>query len=70
MNSTDFTVWMYRNNLSNSAASRTLGLTRNAVRAYLDPQRAKPLPRYVALACAAIDAELEPVGGEDDDGGW
>ena len=70
MNSTDFTVWMFRHSLSNSAASRTLGLTRNAVRAYLDPQRAKPLPRYVALACAAIDAELEPVGGEDDDGGW
>lgn len=65
MNATDFQVWMYHHRLSKHAAARVLGLTRVTVYAYLDPERTKPIPRYVALACAAIDAGLEPVGGNE-----
>ena len=56
---TPFSAWRSRLGLSKSEAARILGLSRNSVIAYETGRR--PLPRHVALACAAVEEGIEPI---------
>jgi hypothetical protein len=63
MKPTDLAEWMTERGLNKSAAAETLGCTRDMLRHMLDPDgpyRDKGLPRYIALACAAISFGLPP----------
>jgi hypothetical protein len=54
---------MTERRLNKSAAAEALGCTRDMLRHMLDPDgpyRDKGLPRYIALACAAISFGLPP----------
>ncbi|HMR51170.1 MAG TPA: hypothetical protein PKA33_01805 [Amaricoccus sp.] len=46
--------------LSRAALARELGLHRNTANAYAHNKQ--PIPRYIALACAALLHRLQPVG--------
>jgi len=52
-----FAAWRNRLGLSKSEAARVLGLSRNSVIAYETGRR--PLPRHVALACAAVERGID-----------
>lgn len=54
-NSRVFAQWRARNGLSLSAAAKALGLTPRTISAY--GTGARPVPRYVALACKGWEAE-------------
>jgi hypothetical protein len=56
MNAESFCAWLLKSKLSDRAAARELGCSRNSIVQW----RANGAPRYVALACAAILAGLEP----------
>ena len=56
---TPFAAWRARLGVSKSEAARVLGLSRNSVIAYETGRR--PLPRHVALACAAVEADIKPL---------
>lgn len=51
----DFIVWRLRNGLSLSAAARVLGITPRTVSSY--GTGARPVPRYITLACKGYEAE-------------
>lgn len=63
MTPADFNDWMGRLGLSNLAASRTLGTSKDTTPKYA--KGTAKIPRYIALACAAIEAGLEPIGGDN-----
>jgi hypothetical protein len=50
-----FAQWRARNGLSLAAAARALGLTVRTISAY--GTGARPVPRYIALACQGWEAE-------------
>lgn len=54
-NSRVFAQWRARNGLSLAAAAKALGLTPRTISAY--GTGARPVPRYVALACKGWEAE-------------
>ena len=54
-NSRVFAQWRARNGLSLSAAAKALGMTPRTISAY--GTGARPVPRYVALACKGWEAE-------------
>lgn len=54
-NSRIFAQWRARNGLSLSAAASALGMTPRTISAY--GTGARPVPRYVALACKGWEAE-------------
>ena len=54
-NSRIFAQWRARNGLSLAAAARALGLTVRTISAY--GTGARPVPRYIALACQGWEAE-------------
>jgi hypothetical protein len=52
-----FAAWLKRNNLTFDSAAAALGVSRRLIAYYASGQ---PIPRYIALACRAIDSELAP----------
>jgi transcriptional regulator with XRE-family HTH domain len=61
MTPTDLAAWRFRLRLSKSEAARRLGITRDYLRKYLDPEQDE-IPLTVALAATAIEAGLSPIG--------
>jgi transcriptional regulator with XRE-family HTH domain len=59
MTPASFTAWRTRLKLNKSKAALALGLSRNALTGY--ENGSKNIPRYVALACAALAFGLPPV---------
>ncbi len=59
-NSRIFAQWRARNGLSLAAAARALGLTPRTISAY--GTGARPVPRYIALACRGWEAERRQGG--------
>lgn len=51
----DLTNWRLRHCKNKSAAARTLGTNREAIRLWESGRKA--IPRYIELACKAIDLE-------------
>ena len=62
-NSRVFTQWRARNGLSLSAAAKALGMTPRTISAY--GTGARPVPRYVALACKGWEAEQRQRNRQD-----
>ena len=60
MTPAEFTEWRGLLGLSKTAAARTLGISRNMPHRYENGEA--PIPRYVALACAAVAFNLPPYG--------
>jgi len=56
MPAADFVAWMEQQHLNDTTAARELGVSRPSVIKY----RKEGAPRVVALACAALSADLEP----------
>lgn len=52
-------AWRERLGLSRAKAARLLGISRNSVAAY-EQDPAKKIPRYIPLACTAIENNLHP----------
>ncbi len=59
MTAASLSAWRVRLELSKSEAARQLGLSRNGYAA-LEAGR-RPIPLYVALACAALAGGLSPL---------
>jgi len=64
-----FKAWRQKMNLTQIQAAQVLGLYRNTIVNYergtrLENGNEIKIPRTVALACAAIEAGLKPVGEE------
>lgn len=60
MTGEDFKAWRKRVGKTQQQAADAIGITKRSVQLYeADDQ---PVPRTVALACAAIEAGLEPIG--------
>ena len=59
-NSRIFAQWRARHGLSLAAAARALGLTPRTISAY--STGARPVPRYIALACRGWEAERRQGG--------
>ncbi len=68
----DFRTWRRKLGLTQDQAAELLGMGRSAVSQYDTGKRRSPaeiievLPRYIALACAAISHGLAPYGSEED----
>jgi len=60
MTATDFIEWRKRLGLNRVQAAEALGMGRNQPKRYEDGT--VEIPRYVALACAAIAYGLSPIG--------
>ena len=60
MTPAQFTEWRGRLGLSKVAAAETLGLSRNMPQKYEAGEA--EIPRYVALACAAVALGIPPYG--------
>lgn len=58
MTANDFREWRKRLGLNRVEAAAVLGMGRNQPQRYEEGQ---PIPRHVALACAAIEAGLDPL---------
>jgi predicted DNA-binding transcriptional regulator AlpA len=52
-----FGAWMHRNGLDTVQVQAKTGLARSTIRRYLDGSTR--IPKVVALACAAIDNEID-----------
>lgn len=61
-NSRVFAQWRARNGLSLAAAARALGMTTRTISAY--GTGARPVPRYVALACKGWEVEQRRGGAQ------
>lgn len=57
MTATQFREWRERLGLNRVEAAAVLGMGRNQPQRYEEGQ---PIPRYVALACAALEAGIDP----------
>ena len=53
-------AWRKRHKLNQTAAAATLGCSRTSIKNW-ESAPGRELPRYVALACAAISYGLEPM---------
>lgn len=62
MNSKQFRVWRRRLDLNQAEAGRRLGLSSRTIQLY--EAGAWPVPRAVALACAALELGLSAYDGE------
>jgi len=62
MTPAQFTEWRGRLGLSKTAAAEALGISRNMPQRY--EAGAAHIPRYVALACAAVAFNLPPYGAD------
>ena len=60
MTPADLQKWMETLHLNRKDAGQVLGCTQDMIRSMLNPDRAKPIPRYIALACAAVSYRLPP----------
>lgn len=60
MTPTEFREWRERLGLNRVEAADALGMGRNQPKRYEEGQ---PIPKYVALACAAIALGVKPIGG-------
>jgi len=58
MTPTTFTAWRERLGLNTVQAAKALGCSRTTIQAYEAGR--SPIPRYVALACAALAMGLPP----------
>ncbi len=54
----EFLLWRSRNGLSLAAAATALGVTSRTISAYTTG--ARPVPRYILLACKGWEAETRP----------
>lgn len=60
-------AWRMRMDWSRARASRHLGLSPNGYAAYehgkpvSGGRKARPIPKYIALACAAIEQRIDPL---------
>lgn len=63
MISDDFKAWRRRLGITQQAAADALGTTRRAIVMWEAGDR--PISRTLALACAAVEAGLPPVGHHD-----
>ena len=63
MTHSDFLATRQRLGMSRAAFCRALGLSQNAGTAYEHGR--KRIPRYIALACAALLYGLPPVGDQN-----
>lgn len=61
MTAEEFTQWRERLGLNRLEASKALGIGRNQPKRYED--EGQEIPRYIALACAAVAMGVPPVGG-------
>lgn len=59
MTATQFREWRERLGLNRVEAAAVLGMGRNQPQRYEEGQ---PIPRYIALACAALEAGIAPIG--------
>jgi len=69
MNKENFKTWRKKMGFTQQQAADALGLFRNTITNYergarAEDGRAVIIPRTVALACAAVEAGLKPVGEE------
>lgn len=68
----DFRTWRRKMGVTQEQAAKILGMGRTAVSQYDTGKRRAPaeiietVPRYIALACAAIRHGLAPYGSEND----
>lgn len=62
MKAEEFKAWRERMGLKKIEAAEALGISRNMPQRYEDGLA--PIPRYIALACAAVAHGLPPIGGE------
>ena len=60
MTPVQFQFWRTRVGLTRIEAAKALGCSREAVRLW--EVGSNPIPRYIALACAAIAHKLKPEG--------
>ena len=63
MTANDLRAWQVRHGYTYNTAAEALGMGRTTFAEYL--KREGQLPRWLALACAAIDAGLRPIGHPD-----
>lgn len=56
MQNSDFRTWLEKNRLTLDAAATQLGISRRLAAYYASGE--KPIPRYIALACAYLDRKL------------
>lgn len=63
MTAGDLRAWQARHGYTYNTAAEALGMGRTTFAEYL--KREGALPRWLALACAAIDAGLRPIGHPD-----
>lgn len=61
MTPTEFTAWRERLGYNKAEAARVLEIGPNQPRHY--ESGSAPIPRHIALACAAIAHGLPPIGG-------
>jgi len=69
MNNEQFKAWRKKLNLTQQQAADALGVYARTITNYergsrYEDGRAVKIPRSIALACAAIEAGLNPVGEE------
>lgn len=57
MTASDFSEWRERLGLSRSQAAEALGIGVNQPKRYEEGQK---IPRYIALACAAVARGIQP----------
>lgn len=60
MKPADLKSWRARQNLSQERAAEVLGCAKASIARWEKGQR---IPRYIALACAAIAHGIPPIGG-------
>lgn len=61
MTANDFIEWRKRLGFNRTEAAEALGLGRNQPKRYEEGQT---IPRYIALACAAIALGVPPMGSD------
>lgn len=62
MQTSDFRSWLEKNRLTLDAAATQLGISRRLAAYYASGE--KPIPRYIALACAYLDRKLSSSAAE------
>lgn len=62
MQKSDFRAWLEKNRLTLDAAAAQLGISRRLAAYYASGE--KPIPRYIALACAYLDNRFNSTNSE------
>ena len=62
MQKSDFRAWLEKNRLTLDAAAAQLGISRRLAAYFASGE--KPIPRYIALACAYLDKRFNSVQSE------